>query len=74
MDFQSAISVNSTGNSRSFTELTDRLAFANFSSPDIYIYIYIYIYMLTFVIFDEGFNNFLRTVIIKKYVESYKRH
>ena len=33
MDFQSAISVNSTGNSRSFTELTDRLAFANFSSP-----------------------------------------
>ena len=33
IDFQSAISVTSTGNSRSFTELTDRLAFVNFSSP-----------------------------------------
>ena len=31
--FQSAISVSSTGNSRYFTELTDRLAFVNFSSP-----------------------------------------
>ena len=33
IDFQSAISVSSTGNSRSLTELTDRLAFVNFSSP-----------------------------------------
>ena len=33
IDFQSAISVSSTGNSRSFTELTDQLAFVNFSSP-----------------------------------------
>ena len=33
IDFQSAIPVTSTGNSRSFTELTDRLAFVNFSSP-----------------------------------------
>ena len=33
IDFQSAISVSSTGNSLSFTELTDRLAFLNFSSP-----------------------------------------
>ena len=33
IDFQSAISVSSTGKSRSFTELTDRLAFVNFSSP-----------------------------------------
>ena len=41
IDFQLAISVSSTGNSQSFTELTDRLAFVNFSSPDIYIYIYI---------------------------------
>ena len=34
IDFQSAIFVSSTGNSRSFTELTDRLRFLNFSSPD----------------------------------------
>ena len=33
IDFQSAISASSTGNSQSFTELTDRLAFVNFSSP-----------------------------------------
>ena len=33
IDFQSAISVSSNGNSRSFTELTDRLALVNFSSP-----------------------------------------
>ena len=32
-DVQSAISVSFTGNSRSFTVLTDRLAFVNFSSP-----------------------------------------
>ena len=32
IDFQSAISVSSTGNNRSFTALTDRLAFVNFSS------------------------------------------
>ena len=34
IDLQSAISVSSTGNSRSFTELTDRLAFVNFPSPE----------------------------------------
>ena len=34
IDVQSAISVSATGNSRSFTVLTDRLAFVNFSSPD----------------------------------------
>ena len=34
IEFQSAISVCSPGNSRSFTVLTDRLAFVNFSSPD----------------------------------------
>ena len=33
IDFQSAISVSSTGNSQTFTELTNRLAFVNFSSP-----------------------------------------
>ena len=33
IDFQSAISVSSTGNGRSLSELTDRLAFVNFSSP-----------------------------------------
>ena len=33
IDFQSAISVSSTGNSRSLTEQTDRLAFVNFSTP-----------------------------------------
>ena len=33
--FQSAIAVSSTGNSLSFTVLTDRLAFVNFSSPGI---------------------------------------
>ena len=32
IDFQRAISVSFTKNSRSFTELTDRLAFVNFSS------------------------------------------
>ena len=36
IDFQSAISVSSTGNSRSFIVPTDRLAFVNFSSPGIY--------------------------------------
>ena len=35
IDVQSAISVSSR-NSRSFTVLTDRLAFVNFSSPDCY--------------------------------------
>ena len=34
IDMRSAISINATGNSRSFTVLTDRLAFVNFSSPD----------------------------------------
>ena len=33
IDFQSAISVSSTGNSRPFTVLTDQLAFVNLSSP-----------------------------------------
>ena len=33
IDFQLAISISPTRNSRSFTELTDRLAFVNFSSP-----------------------------------------
>ena len=37
IDVHSAISVSSVGNSRSFTVLTDRLAFVNFSSPAIYI-------------------------------------
>ena len=32
-DVQSAVSVSSTGNSRSFTVLMDQLAFVNFSSP-----------------------------------------
>ena len=36
IDVQSAISVSATGNSRSFTVLTDRLAFVNFSSPVLY--------------------------------------
>ena len=35
IDVQSAISVSSTGNSRLFTALTDRLAFVNFSSPGV---------------------------------------
>ena len=39
IDVQSAISVTSTGNSRSFTELTDRLAFVNFSSPVLLYYV-----------------------------------
>ena len=33
IDLQSAISVSSTRNRQSFTVLTDRLAFVNFSSP-----------------------------------------
>ena len=33
IDIQSAIFVSSTGNSRSFSVLKDRLAFVNFSSP-----------------------------------------
>ena len=40
IDVQSAISVSATGNSRSFTVLTDQLAFVNFSSPDVDIYMY----------------------------------
>ena len=35
IDVHSAISVSSAGNSRSFTVLTDRLAFVNFSSPGV---------------------------------------
>ena len=34
IDFPSTISVSSTGNNPSFTELMNRLAFVNFSSPD----------------------------------------
>ena len=33
IDFQSAISVSSTGNSQSFTVMTDQMAFVNLSSP-----------------------------------------
>ena len=40
IDLQLAISVSSTGNSRSFTELTDRLAFVNFSSPGLNIFLF----------------------------------
>ena len=39
MDFKSAISVSSTASSRSFTELMDRLAFVNFSSPALNIHV-----------------------------------
>ena len=35
IDVQSAISLCSTENSRSYTALTDRLAFENFSSPEL---------------------------------------
>ena len=40
MDVQSAISVSCIGNSLSFTVLTDRLAFVNFSSPGLYIFLH----------------------------------